>query len=244
MTESDWLECTDPQPMLDFLRGKASDRKLRLFAVACCRSIMHLLTDNHISRKTIEFAERFADEQATKNDLHGKAWGQPGMAFTVVHRQATVAAQESASYAAGMVEQAARSLEPETCEAWTNAFSEAWPKYHLGEARQIADASMPTDWVNRGRSAKKEEEQRQLAFLRDIFGNPFCPITFNPAWLTPAVKALAQTIYDDRAFDQMPLLADALEKAGCAVPEILDHCRGPGVHVRGCWVIDLLLGKE
>src|SRR5262249_31616753 len=83
--------------------------------------------------------------------------------------------------------------------------------------------------------------------LREIVGNPFHPVTLNPAWLTwndGTVPKVAQAIYDDRAFDRMPILADALEDAGCTDQAILDHCRGPGEHVRGCWVVDLLLGKE
>ena len=84
----------------------------------------------------------------------------------------------------------------------------------------------------------------QSRLLRDIFGKPFRPSTFDRSWLTPAVKALAQTIYDDRAFDQTPILADELEKAGCDSQELLNHCRGPAPHVRGCWALDLVLGKE
>lgn len=78
--------------------------------------------------------------------------------------------------------------------------------------------------------------------LLDIFGNPFRPVTFDPACLTTAVK-LAQAIYDDRAFDRLPLLAEALEEEGCVNAEVLEHLRAPGVHVRGCWAVDLLLGK-
>ncbi len=88
------------------------------------------------------------------------------------------------------------------------------------------------------------EWREQCVLLRDIFGNPFQPITINPDWITSTVKALAQKIYEDRTFDQLPLLADELEKAGCADPEILGHCRGVGVHVKGCWVVDLVLGRE
>ena len=83
--------------------------------------------------------------------------------------------------------------------------------------------------------------------LRDIFGNPFRLSTIEPDWLTwndRTVPKLAQAIYDDRRYDIMPILADALEEAGCTDAAILDHCRGPGPHVRGCWVVDLILGKE
>jgi hypothetical protein len=80
--------------------------------------------------------------------------------------------------------------------------------------------------------------------LRDIACNPFRPITFDPSWRTSDVMLLAQGISAERAFDRMPILADALQDAGCEHPDILDHCRDAGqVHVRGCWVVDLVLGK-
>jgi hypothetical protein len=88
-----------------------------------------------------------------------------------------------------------------------------------------------------------DERVAQAALLRDIAGNPFRPVSLDLAWRTPAVLHLGQFIYDDRAFDQLPVLADALEEAGCASREVLDHCRGPGPHVRGCWAVDLVLGK-
>jgi hypothetical protein len=81
-------------------------------------------------------------------------------------------------------------------------------------------------------------------FLRDIHGNPLRPPTIRPEWRTEAVVALAAGSYADRAFDRLPVLADALEDAGCDDLEVLGHCRGPGPHVRGCWVIDLVLGKK
>jgi hypothetical protein len=80
--------------------------------------------------------------------------------------------------------------------------------------------------------------------LRDVIGNPFRPVTVDPAWLMSTVRALAAVIYADRAFDRLPILADAIEDAGCDSADILAHCRGDGPHVRGCWVVDLLLGKE
>jgi hypothetical protein len=80
--------------------------------------------------------------------------------------------------------------------------------------------------------------------VRDIFGNPFRPVTLDPAWQTGNVRALAQAIYDDRAFERMPILGDALEDAGCDNADVLSHCRQPGEHARGCWVVDLVLAKQ
>src|SRR5262249_25434472 len=111
-----------------------------------------------------------------------------------------------------------------------------------------------TKWVNlAGSVAPTDEAMRaewaaQAALLRDIFGVlPFRPVTIPPSsllWNDGTVVTLAKSIYDERAFDRLPILADALEEAGCATADILGHCRQPGEHVRGCWVLDLLLGKE
>ena len=84
----------------------------------------------------------------------------------------------------------------------------------------------------------------QAALFRDIFGNPFRPVAFSPEWRTDIALALARQMYESRDFGAMPILADALQDAGCDSEEILDHCRGDGPHVRGCWVVDLVLGKE
>jgi hypothetical protein len=81
------------------------------------------------------------------------------------------------------------------------------------------------------------------ALFRELFCNPFRPVVFDPRWQSETVLALATGIYAERAFDRMPILADALEDAGCDNAYVLTHCRGPGPHVRGCWVVDLLLGK-
>ena len=92
--------------------------------------------------------------------------------------------------------------------------------------------------------AGREPHRKSIAdYLRDIVGNPIQPVAFDPSWRTEAVVALARGMYEARDFAAMPVLADALEDAGCAQPDILAHCRGPGPHVRGCWVVDLVLGK-
>ena len=80
--------------------------------------------------------------------------------------------------------------------------------------------------------------------LRCIMGNPFRPVAISPEWLTSTVVALAAGIYEEQAFDRAPILADALEDAGCTDEEVLNHLRGPDVHARGCWVVDLVLAKK
>lgn len=98
--------------------------------------------------------------------------------------------------------------------------------------RCVAHEGLPAGWPE------------QSALLCDVFGNPFRPVVFSPSWRTSTVVALARQMYESRDFSAMPILADALQDAGCADAEVLAHCRGAGPHVRGCWVVDLTLGKE
>jgi hypothetical protein len=99
-----------------------------------------------------------------------------------------------------------------------------------------------------GLAAGVQERHAQAEVLRDILGNPFRPLPkVNAAWLAwegGTVPKLAQAAYDERAFDRLHVLADALEEAGGTDADLLGHLRGPGPHVRGCWVVDLLLGKS
>jgi hypothetical protein len=95
-----------------------------------------------------------------------------------------------------------------------------------------------------GKRSLDTEHAAQAELLRDIFGNPFRPVTFDPHWRTSDVVGLAHAIYEDKAFERMPILADALMDAGCEEEQIIGHCRGDGPHVRGCWVVDLILDKQ
>lgn len=91
------------------------------------------------------------------------------------------------------------------------------------------------------------ERKAQACLVRDVFPNPFRPVSIDPTWQLwngGSVRKMAQAIYEDRAFDGLPVLADALEEAGCDSLDVLSHCREPGPHVRGCWVVDLLLDQE
>jgi hypothetical protein len=230
MTESEWLTCTDPQPMLELLRGKASDRKLRLFAVACCRRIWHLLTDEP-SRRAVEEAER-VDEGVRAAELE--------LAFANAFASCLEAAESSLGQFAA--EAAAHTCEDDAMVAaeWasqTAAQVAAHEQGGLTLSHSVASVGVLADLL-RGARAK------QCDSLRDIFGNPFHPLPMDPAWLTPPVTQFASAIYDTRAFVRMPALADALEQAGCHDLDILAHCRQSGEHFLGNWLLDLLLGKE
>jgi hypothetical protein len=98
-----------------------------------------------------------------------------------------------------------------------------------------------------GRDEKEDfeaEKKAECNLIRCVFGNPFRPVAFDPSWRTRTATTIAQVIYDERDFSTLPVLADALEDAGCEHADVLSHCRQPGEHVRGCWVVDLVLGKE
>ena len=105
----------------------------------------------------------------------------------------------------------------------------------------------PENVLSHARAAARNSAERkaQADLVRDIFGNPFRPVAFAPEWRTDTAVALASTMYEAREFSAMPILADALQDAGCDSDDILTHCRDTSqVHVRGCWVCDLVLGKE
>jgi hypothetical protein len=203
--------------MLDLLEGRAGSRKFRLFAVACCRRISHLLS-GLLGQRAAEVAERYADGLATDAEL----------AFA---RQSSSYYRTASSYRPG--DPAAHAACAERADYAANGAGY--------EARLAAGDSV----------ARQDERVAHCSLIRDIFGNPFRPVSFVPAWLTPTVLKLAQAAYDNRLLPsglldntRLAVLADALEEAGCDNQDILSHLRGPGPHVRGCWAVDLLLGKK
>jgi len=202
-----WKTCSDPGPMLDFLRGAAGERKLRLFAVACLRSILPAGAPFH---SALDAAEEVAG---------GKPSRQVRKSFD---------------------EWGAIAMEAGDPLGWAMHFA-------LDDAASIVHLDREfTDWICGLREGVSEsaERKRFADHLRCIFGNPFRPVSVEAAWLTPAVRSLARRMDQARDFSQMPALADALEESGCANSDVLDHCRSRTPHVRGCWVVDLLLGME
>jgi hypothetical protein len=222
LNESGWLSCSDPTSMLNVLTGKVSERKLRLFACACCRHIWNLFPDDDC-RAAIEIAEKYADGKATK---------------------------KGAEKAAGAIDAASSSGE---AAVYSAVALDGRPAQGASTAARgaVVAARTHTDWGDDFR-APASEFQVQADFLRDIFGpNPLHPISLDPAWRTSTLLAPAQAIYEERSLPagtldvaRLAVLADALEDAGCTDADILNHCRSAGPHVRGCWVVDALLGKK
>jgi hypothetical protein len=223
MTEPEWLACTDPREALEFLRGKASERKLRLFACRCYRRFHeHFVEDpDGHGLFAVETAEAYADGLVTPADLaEVREEIVPGLWDQC---SSAVVRQEIADCATTVP------LGDVTPAAVAFVF---WVESNLLD-EEIEDV------VGR-------EHAAMCDVLRDLLGNPFRPVSLDPAWLAwndDTIPKLAQAIYEERAFDRLPVLADALEEAGCTDAQLLGHLRGPGPHCRGCWALDLLMGR-
>ncbi len=247
MTEQEWLECVDPTPMLGYLQGKASDRKLGLFACACCRRIFHLIV-HPVSRAAVDVAERFSDGLATDEE-RDRIYGEADDIRCLLGGVGTGDLEQDVEEEFGGIIEAA-SITPDVAAA---AADEAWgcaepePEHTPGIGASAAEAVANFAL----RDAEISERAAQTMLLRDMIGNPFRPTLIDPVWLTPSLTSHAAAAYQERSMPSgeldptcLAILADALEEAGCDNEDILNHLRQPGVHVRGCWVVDLILGKE
>jgi hypothetical protein len=256
MKEAEWLICKDPRRLLAHLRRKAGARKLRLFAVACCRRLEPLLV-NEAHRLTLEQAERLADGAAGGTDSPNaySGAGVLGVDLSVsepctwsLHRPMTL--EEKNAVIADWHETPSDQWYPLATVSAPTAEDQRLAAHRAAAEGSASAARAAAGSAGKGGNLLKfgrtygAERRAQAHLLRDIMGNPFHRVTTDQAWLTPSVVSLAQGAYLERAFDRMPILGDALEEAGCVDVAILAHCREPIEHVRGCWVVDVLLGKS
>jgi hypothetical protein len=246
MTEPEWLGCNDPGTMLEFLGGKASERKLRLFACACCRRIWPHLKDRR-SRKVVEVSEDYADGRATRRKLNS-AWERADIASQEIHLSGGGDVDQRPAQAVlglGVDLDVSWAVESAAATFGAVARGEAYKRIWQTPGKDHPARWAEDDAVRQAAEAREAEVQANL--LRDIVGNPFRRVVIGPSWLAwngSTVPKLAQAVYEEGAFDRLPVLADALEDAGCTDETILAHLRGPGPHVHGCWALDVLLGKE
>jgi hypothetical protein len=223
MTEAEWLSSLELWFLFDWVEARATPRKLRLFGCACTRRIWGMLDGK--GRAVVEIAERYADGDATQCEV---LEAHVATISTLRGRRPDdFAGYQAASAAMWVVDEDARDA------GWNSSTSitKAVRACARLSGDQLGDVVGP-------------EREAQAMILHDIFGNPFRPVSVDPEWRTSDVLALAQSIYEERAFERLPILADALQYAGCDSDDILTHLRGPGPHVRGCWALDLVLGKE
>ncbi|MFO0879467.1 MAG: hypothetical protein U0840_19135 [Gemmataceae bacterium] len=200
--------------MLQVLEGRVSKRKLRLFACACCRRIWNVIPDARY-RAAVETSERFADGLCDRSELQ-------------------LARLEALKVHPG----GDSNSTPGEFAAASVARYRIIPRW-IGWLTRRASQQL--------RRTEEEEGAYQATMLREIFGNPFLPLVPDPLWShwnDGAIVRLAQNLYEENRHDELPILADALEEAGCVQTELLDHLRKPGRHLKGCWALDLVLGRE
>jgi hypothetical protein len=237
MTETEWLDGSAPGEMFEYVQEHPRRRLVRLFCLACCRRVWGSLADDR-SRAAV-LAMEAEVERRDSPLLYESEAVQPDV--WLVARMAAVAVRNAdaplvaARHAAESVVLTAAGGTGGPLGLPLNAAIQA-----ACEALQDAASRLtsPPDFDD----PDPGEESVQRELIRDIFGNPFRSIAFSPLWRTDTAVSLARQMYDAREFSAMPILADALQDAGCDSAEILDHCRGAGPHVRGCWVVDLVLG--
>jgi hypothetical protein len=213
--------------MIGAVKAKVSHRKWRLFCCALCYGIWDQIADEDC-RRAVTLTEKFADGLCSRDEL------------------------KAACAAAGRLKKKYREERPPWQKAGPSklagvlaAFETAWTMTTLPDS--ILGRVHPTRMVGEADDAYRvRRRQWQKSLLVDVIGPlPFRPVNFSPEWRTDTALSLAQSIYDGRDFSAMPILADALQDAGCDNDDILSHCRDSHVtHVRGCWVVDLVLGKE
>jgi hypothetical protein len=225
MTEEEWLACDDWYPMMECLGGRATNRKWILFGVACCRAIWERLVDPR-SRKAVEAAEGVITGVTSKSEM-ASAWLAALDAHQAIIRQATDKGGPRAAF---------------------DISKTAWSRYdHLGAIAGV----FPFDVADASQPITAQMLELYFRFLRCVFGNPFRLASFDPAWATATVASLAQGAYEEHTLPsgelesaRLAVLSDALEEAGYTDADILIHLRSPGPHVRGCWAVDLILGKS
>jgi hypothetical protein len=224
MTEAEWLACKDPGQMVAYLEAGASERALLLLCCACCRRLWHLL-ETPALRQAVDAAERFAD-----GEIDNEAFRVAALA---THPLMNYREEIFSGHARDEVVRAAYAL---------NAAMLAVPGHAYVKFSALA-AGLSRD----------RERAVHVDLIRDVFGNPFHPAVVQPEWRRRddgLLVRLATSVYEERSLpagtldlDRLAVLADALEDSGCADPEILGHLRVPGPHVRGCFVVDLILGS-
>lgn len=223
MTEADWLSSTNPSSMMNFVRDKVSERKLRLFVYGGCRTVWNSLRQP-VLWKAVEVAERYADGLADDRQLKAM---RNAICPDPYSTKSLAAAAAFGTLISG------RDL----------------PVWSIDAATELACADAVREAMSRGQmhiplDTKKVVRQSQASILRCIVGPfPFRTIVFHEDWVTTRVVDIAQVMYDERSYRDLPSLAGALEEASCTNEDILHHCLQHQEHARGCWVVDCILGE-
>ncbi len=240
MSEQEWLACHDTRSLLNGIGHVGSERKHWLLACAFCRTIWLLLVE--VDRAVVETVEKYAEGRLTDEEV---------MAFVEGHNP-----PPRAPWASAAISQQAADAMSHLVTWWRHRWlhedsDRRWNRSTRTRLGYAHDAAVRVARSAAEAHAKKvpwwEARKPQAALVHDLFDGVLWPIKPDPSWLSwndSVVVKIARTSYDERRFSDLPLLGDALEDAGCTNPDIIGHCRGGGEHVRGCWVVDLLLGRR
>ncbi|HEY1191823.1 MAG TPA: hypothetical protein VGE74_29600 [Gemmata sp.] len=268
MTEERWLNSDDYPALLRFIHSRTTIRQARLCMSGCCRQWAGQFSDSRIPC-IIEAAEYCADNADAERALnaHQQRWllsREPRvpksgrwcwLAQTIAdaHQKLDECRVEGTwdgtryrSSEAAMAHALYMALREDPLETFVGGEGDAvaYCTSLLDRTGVLHLRNTPGQSLFEIDQAKDRIRLVLANVLRDIFANPFRPAAFSPEWRTDTAVALAQRMYESRDFGAMPILADALQDAGCENEDILTHCRGGEPHVRGCWVADLVLGKE
>ena len=220
MTEEEWLASKDIRRLVEYQSSQKRARKLRLFGCGCCR---YFGAWNRVERmkQALIRAERFADGELSESTM--EKWSRDAWKAFSEARRGTTFSPEAEVYLA---------IRDVTMPSRYSEYTDAWRVFWI----HATDFQL---------TSKDEAINILLSLFRDVFGNPLRPVAFDAAWRTDTAVSLAKGMYESRDFGVMPILADALQDAGCDSEDVLNHCRDPEqTHVRGCWVVDLVLGKS
>jgi len=245
MTENEWLNAIKPYSCKEIAKDFGTARKLRLLMVGYLGPLQELFSPG--ARNVFLMLREWAEDECKR--IEDKPWSAPG---GPLGDNMEWSLRGIASSAVGWVVHHGSRIEPNWTYSiampgaeLTDKVAQALVLKRVGNAPKGVSVTHPSHraWSQAWQNELQADQAKQADLMRCVYGNPFRPASCEPTWITPTVLSLAQSIYTDRTFDQLPTLADELEKTGCANQEILGHCRGPGPHVRGCWVVDLMLGK-
>jgi hypothetical protein len=231
MTVDEWHASTSLVALLDACGLPEGSRKLRLFNAAAARRVLAVMPDDH-ARRLVDLAEQRADGLLADQD-----WLQ-AVVETLDPYLGNEAARDGAGGATFGVLMNLHQTDPRSILRLADSVIEA-RAFLAYTGGYPADVGVE-EWVRR---AMEAENADLCHIFRCVCGNPFRHVTLDSEWLTSTVRSLGEGINRERAFDRMPILADALQDAGCENVEVLKHCRQSSEHVRGCWVLDLVLTK-
>jgi len=231
VTEHEWQKTTVPDLLMREVQASRSERKSRLVSVAIARRAAWAECDPQF-RHALDVAERHADGKADVSEVESAISG---------------ADSSGVMFATNLLKNLFKPV-----PQWVSKLTASGvAHFAVPESERVSDedgVEIPGEYSPEGevvyRTARACELIEHCRLVREVFGNPFRPVGIEPSWLTSTVLAMARELYESRDFVAMPILGDALQDAGCDCDDLLNHLRGNGPHHRGCWALDLFVGKS